>query len=134
MTQASVLLVDDNPDDVDVTLLAFKRAGIGNVAVARDGVEALAYLQSSTLPRVVFLDLSMPRLDGIEVLKRVRADVRTAYLPVVVLTSSTQDIDLAAAYQAGANSYVHKAIDADRFDGIAEQLGRYWLTVNEVAR
>lgn len=134
MTQASVLLVDDNPDDVDVTLLALRRAGIGNVAVARDGVEALSYLQTSTLPRVVFLDLSMPRLDGIEVLKRLRADVRTAFLPVVVLTSSTQDSDLTAAYQAGANSYVHKAIDSELFDGVAEQLGRYWLSVNEVAR
>ena len=134
MTQASVLLVDDNPDDLDVTLLALKRAGVGNIAVARDGVEALSYLQTSSLPRVVFLDLSMPRLDGIEVLKRLRGDVRTAYLPVVVLTSSTQDSDLAAAYQAGANSYVHKAIYAEEFDGIAEQLGRYWLAVNEVAR
>lgn len=134
MTKATVLLVDDTPDDVDVTLLALKRAGMGNIAVARDGVEALSYLETKSLPRVVFLDLSMPRLDGIEVLKRLRADVRTAYLPVVVLTSSTQDGDLAAAYEAGANSYVHKAIDAKQFDGIAEQLGRYWLSVNEVAR
>jgi two-component system response regulator len=127
--------VEDNEDDVEVTLLAFRRAGISNVIVARDGVEALDYLLSAegSLPRVVFLDLNMPRLDGFQVLQSLRANPRTECLPVVVLTSSTRADDLAAAYRAGANSYVRKSIDADVFDGIAEQLGRYWLTLNEVA-
>lgn len=134
MTDAPVLLVDDNQDDLDLTLLAFGRAGFHAVATARDGVEAIAYLHGEPhrkLPRVVFLDLSMPRLDGFDVLKAIRANPRTAALPVVVLTSSLEPTDLAAAYRAGANSYVHKAIDSDQFDDIAAQLGRYWVTLNE---
>lgn len=135
MTSRPVLLVEDDQDDIDVTLRAFRRAGLGDVAVARDGVEALDYLRDGArpLPRVVFLDLRMPRLDGFEVLRRARGEPRTALLPIVVLTSSTEPGDLAAAYQAGANSYVRKAIDVDRFDDVAQQLGRYWLRVNEVA-
>jgi two-component system response regulator len=135
MTTSPVLLVEDDQDDIDVTLRAFRRAGLADIAIARDGVEALDYLHGGVcpLPRVVFLDLRMPRLDGFEVLKRVRGDPRTACLPVVVLTSSTEPDDLAAAYQAGANSYVRKTIDVDRFEDVAQQLGRYWLCVNEVA-
>jgi CheY-like chemotaxis protein len=129
-----VMLVEDDEDDVDVTLLAFRRAGLTQVVVARDGVEALEKLAlGRALPKVIFLDLKMPGLDGIDLLRRLRADERTALLPVVVLTSSTEPSDLEAAYRAGANSYVRKAIDPDHFDGLAEQLGRYWLAVNEVA-
>jgi two-component system response regulator len=135
MTGPDVLLVEDNEDDIDVTLLALRRAGRMNVAVVRDGVEAIDRLLGpggGPLPRVVFLDLKMPRLDGIEVLKRLRADERTRSLPVVVLTSSTEPRDLSAAYLAGANSYVRKSIDPDEFDAVAEQLGRYWLSLNQV--
>jgi two-component system response regulator len=140
MTVPTVLLVEDDDDDVDVTLLAFKRAGLSNVAIARDGVEALQYLHGRPpeeapppLPKVVFLDLRMPRLDGFQVLKALRTHPRTAFLPVVVLTASREPRDLEESYAAGANSYVRKAIDVSEFDAIAEQLARYWLSCNEIA-
>ncbi len=132
---APVLVVEDDQDDLDVTLLAFRRAGLKGVAVVRDGVEAVEYLlgdEERPLPKVVFLDLRMPRLDGFEVLKALRASDRTALVPVVVLTSSRHPQDLTAAYALGANSYVRKAIDPSLFDRIAEELGRYWLGINEV--
>jgi len=131
---APILLVEDDDDDVDVTLLALRRAGFQDVAVARDGVEALDYLLRSghALPRLVLLDLRMPRLDGFEVLKALRGDRRTAHLPIVVLTASREPRDIEESYSAGANSYVRKTIDMKEFDAMAERIGNYWLQINEV--
>jgi two-component system response regulator len=134
-----ILLVEDNPDDVDLTLRAFKKANITNeVVVARDGVEALDYLFGAgapagtqrELPQVVLLDLKLPRVDGLEVLQRIRGDARTKFLPVVVLTSSREDQDLVRSYQLGVSSYVRKPVDFTQFMDAARQLGLYWLVLN----
>lgn len=139
-SERPILLVEDNPDDVDLTLRAFKRAGITRpVDVARDGVEALEYLHAQgaftaragqPLPVVVLLDLKLPRLDGHEVLRRIRADARTRLLPVVILTSSVEDADLVRGYGGGANSYVRKPVSYTEFVEAARQLGLYWLVLN----
>jgi two-component system, response regulator len=138
-----VLLVEDNADDEALTLRALRRHHVGNpVMVARDGVEALDYLfctgayagrDPADLPQVVLLDLKLPRLDGLEVLRRVRADERTRRLPVVILTSSREESDLARGYDLGANSYVRKPIDFTEFVEAVRQLGLYWLILNEVS-
>jgi two-component system response regulator len=137
--QKVILLVEDNPDDVDLTLRAFKKANITNeVVVARDGVEALDYLfgtgahaaKKHELPQVVLLDLKLPRVDGLEVLQRIRGDARTKFLPVVVLTSSREEQDLVRSYQLGVSSYVRKPVDFTQFMDAARQLGLYWLVLN----
>ena len=141
MEEKIILLVEDNPDDVELTLRAFKKCNIANeVVVARDGVEALDYLfgtgaysgrDLSVMPAVVLLDLKLPRIDGLEVLRRLRADERTRFLPVVVLTSSNEDQDVVNSYQLGANSYIRKPVDFIQFIDAARQLGMYWLLLNE---
>ncbi len=136
-----ILLVEDHPDDVKLTLRAFKKHNLGNdIVVVSDGAEALDYMfgtgrfagrDVSHLPAVVFLDLKLPKLDGLEVLRGIRADPRTALQPVVILTSSSEEQDLIASYQLGANSYVRKPVDFDQFVEAARQLGLYWLLFNE---
>lgn len=133
-----ILLVEDNPDDVALTLRAFEKYHIANqIVVARDGEEALDYLFSSNgkriQPQVVLLDLKVPKYDGLEILRRIRADERTKLLPVVILTSSEQDEDLMGSYRAGANSYVRKPVDFVEFTEAARQLGLYWMVLNNTA-
>ena len=135
-----ILLVEDNPDDEDLTQRALKKNNIRNeVIVARDGVEALDYLfgtgayagrDPSHCPEVVLLDLKLPKIDGHEVLKRIRSDPRTKFLPVVMLTSSLEENDLARCYAGGVNSYVRKPVDFIQFMEVVKQLGLYWLVVN----
>ena len=141
MDDKVILLVEDNPDDEKLTLRALKKNNISNeVVVAHDGVEALDYLfgtgahagrDTSALPTVVLLDLKLPRVDGLEVLRRVREDERTKLLPVVVLTSSKEEQDLVKSYRLGANSYVRKPVDFTQFIEAVRQLGLYWLVLNE---
>jgi two-component system response regulator len=138
--QQLIFLVEDNDDDAELTLRAFKAAKIANpVMRARDGVEALDYLLGrgnhsgrdvSDAPAVVLLDLKLPRLSGLEVLKAVRADERTKHLPVVILTSSNEERDRLSAYDQFANSYVLKPVDYDQFIAAARQLGLYWMVLN----
>ena len=137
----TVLLVEDNPDDVKLTLRAFKRNNMLNpIAVCRDGVEAVDYLfargafenrAGKPLPTLVILDLKLPKLDGMGVLKAIRADERTRNLPVVILTSSKEEDDLAQSYSLGANSYVRKPVDFAEFVEAVKVLGIYWLMMNE---
>jgi len=133
----AVLLVEDNDDDAELTIRGLRRAHIENpVTVARDGQEALDYLFGTgergprRVPAVVLLDLKLPRIDGLDVLKRIRAEERTRRVPVVILTSSSEDDDLINGYHLGANGYVCKPIELDNFTGAIEQLGIYWLTIN----
>jgi CheY-like chemotaxis protein len=127
-----ILLVEDNPDDEALAIRAFKRHHIGNeIVVARDGVEALDYLFIDLKPTVVLLDLKLPRLDGIEVLRRIRADERTKLLPVVVLTTSSEEQDMLDSYSLGCNSYIRKPVDFLQFSEAIRQLGMYWLLMNE---
>ena len=138
-----ILLVEDNADDEALTMRAFRRNNIRNeIIVARDGAAALEYLFGTgayqgrdplDLPQVVLLDLKLPKVDGLEVLKRVRADARTAILPVVILTSSKEQQDIINGYKFGCNSYVRKPVDFDQFMEAARQLGLYWLLLNEPA-
>jgi len=144
MSGKAILLVEDNPDDEALTLRAFHKNNIrNNVVVARDGVEALDYLFASgahqgrdtgDLPQVMLLDLKLPRIDGLEVLRRVREDARTRLLPVVILTSSKEERDLIEGYRLGCNSYVRKPVNFDEFLEAARQLGLYWLLLNESPR
>ena len=137
----TILLVEDNPDDVELTLRAFERAKIdGDVVVATDGEEALDYVFASGKhkerdpaadPTVVLLDLKLPKVMGLDVLKRMRADARTRRLPVVVLTSSDEERDIVTSYDLGANSFVRKPVDFAKFLDAARQLGTYWLALNE---
>jgi two-component system response regulator len=139
MTQADnpdVLLVEDNPDDVELTLRALKRAHVVNpVRVARDGAEALEILFGSralpTLPRVVLLDLKLPRVNGLEVLERIRREESTRKLPVVVLTSSREEPDVRRAYELGANSYIVKPVEFEKFVAAVGEVGLYWLVLNQ---
>jgi CheY-like chemotaxis protein len=136
-----ILLVEDNPDDEALALRAFRRHHISNeVVVAHDGVEALDYLFGTGMyaerdikekPSVVLLDLKLPRLDGIEVLRRIRADERTKLLPVVVLTTSSEEQDMLDSYSLGCNSYIRKPVDFIQFSEAIRQLGMYWLLMNE---
>ncbi len=138
----TILLVEDNPDDVELTLRAFKKNNIANdMVVARDGVEALDYLfgtgayadrDANDMPRIILLDLKLPKLDGLQVLERLRADERTKLTPVVILTSSKEEQDLVSGYKSGANSYVRKPVDFNRFVEAVHQIGLYWLLINEV--
>ncbi len=141
MKSRSILLVEDNRDDVELTIMALSEAKITNpVVVAKNGVEALDYLFGTgsyagrdvgQQPVVVLLDIKLPLLNGIDVLKRMRDDERTRQLPVVMLTSSTEQADIAHTYEAGANSYVRKPVDFDSFVAAARQLGLYWTVLNE---
>jgi len=137
-SERPILLVEDNPDDVELTLHAFEENGVRNpLVVARNGAEALERLfgppgePAPELPVIVLLDLNLPKVGGIEVLKRIRAHERTRLLPVIVLTSSAEDRDLVESYQFGANSYVRKPVDFDEFHAAARQLSMYWLILNE---
>jgi two-component system, response regulator len=141
MPQKSILLVEDNPDDEALTIRALSKHNVVNgVVVARDGVEALDYLFATgahagrdvrDLPQIVLLDLKLPKLDGFAVLRRIRADHRTQTLPVVILTSSKEERDVAQGYRDGCNSYVRKPVNFDEFIEAARQLGLYWLLLNE---
>jgi two-component system response regulator len=141
MKNKVILLVEDNPDDEALTIRALNKNKVANrVVVARDGVEALDYLfgegahagsDPREIPQVVLLDLKLPKLDGLGVLRRIRADARTKLLPVVILTSSNEEQDRISGYDLGANSYVRKPVDFDQFVAAALQLGLYWLVLNE---
>ncbi len=141
MGRKTILLVEDNSDDVELTLRALKKHNIGNeIIVVRDGVESLDYLfatgayadrDTSTMPTVVILDLKLPKVDGLEVLQRMRADERTKLVPVVILTSSKEEQDMVNSYRFGANSYVRKPVDFTQFIEAARHLGLYWLVINE---
>jgi CheY-like chemotaxis protein len=137
MDKQIVLLVEDNPDDELLTSRALKKHNMGNqVVVARDGVEALQYLHGPTQnppPNLILLDLKLPKIDGLEVLRQIRADLRTKHLPVVILTSSKEDSDLIGSYNLGANSYIRKPVDFVQFVDAVQQLGLYWLLLNQPA-
>ena len=141
MSNGVILLVEDNPDDELLALRALRKNNVTNeVVVARDGVEALDYLfasgphagrDTSTMPRLILLDLKLPRVNGLEVLKRLRSDERTRLLPVVILTSSKERSDMLDGYGLGANSYVRKPVNFEQFIRAVEQLKLYWLGLNE---
>ncbi len=139
--ERTILLVEDNPDDIELTLRALKQYNVKNeIPVARDGAEALDYLfatgtysnrDTTTMPAVVILDLKLPKVDGLEVLQRMRGDKRTKLVPVVILTSSKEERDMVNGYKFGANSYVRKPVDFTQFLEAVRQLGLYWLIINE---
>ena len=131
--EIDILLVEDNPNDAELTLRALKKSDLGaRLAIARDGAEALEYLLSTRpRPKVVFLDLKLPKIDGIEVLRRVRAEERTHSLPIVVLTSSQEERDINECYKLGVNSYVVKPVEFDKFYKAVGDLGMYWLVLNK---
>ena len=141
MDKGTILLVEDNPDDVALTLRAFKKSNILNeVIVAQDGAEALNYLfatgdyagrDTGVMPHLILLDLKLPKMDGMEVLRRMRADARTRLLPVVILTSSKEEQDVIDGYNLGCNSYIRKPVDFAQFSEAIRQLGLYWLILNE---
>jgi two-component system response regulator len=141
MMEKMIMLVEDNPDDEELTLRALRKGNIANeVFVARDGTEALDFLfgtgkhagvKTLPMPAVVLLDLKLPKLNGIDVLKRIRADPRTRLIPVVVLTSSSEDEDMVKSYQSGANSYVRKPVEFSSFASAVTQLGMYWMLINQ---
>jgi len=137
----NILLVEDNPDDEELALLAFEKSNIANeVVVVRDGEQALDYLfcmgpyagrDAKSMPAVMLLDLKLPKIDGLDVLKRVRENERTKRMPIVVLTSSSEERDVVESYNLGANSYIRKPVDFVQFLEAAKQLGLYWLVLNE---
>lgn len=141
MNKKIILLVDDNPDDVKLTMRALKKSNILNeIVVAADGDEALDYLfgageyagrDMNVKPQVILLDLKMPKMDGLEFLRRIRGDERTQPLPVVILTTSSEDRDRIESYKLGANSYIRKPVDFTQFIVAVQQLGLYWLVLNE---
>ena len=141
MKEKIILLVEDNPDDITLTLRALKKNSIFNeVVVAKDGVEALDYLfgtgiyagrDTSVMPVVTLLDLKLPKIDGFEVLKRVRSNERTKLIPIVILTSSKEECDLINGYSLGANSYIRKPVDYEQFTEAIRELGLYWILINE---
>ena len=140
MTHKDILLVEDNPDDVELTRLAFEEANVANrVVVAADGAEALDYLfargkhagrDPTQLPSIVLLDLNLPKLDGREVLQAIRANPDTRDLPVIVLTTSAEPFDVEASYALGVNSYIQKPVDFEQFVWAVRQVGLYWLVLN----
>ena len=142
MKEKVILVVEDNPRDEALTLRALKKSNVVNdVVVVRDGVEALDYLfgtgthegrDTSVLPQMVLLDLKLPKIDGLEVLRKLRDDDRTKRLPVIIFTSSSEEEDMIKSYDLGANSYVRKPVEFDQFLEATKQLGIYWLLLNEV--
>ncbi len=141
MKEKVILLVEDHPDDEELTMRALAKNNILNqVVVARDGVQALEYLlgtgahagrDTTVMPQLILLDLKLPKIDGLEVLRRLRADERTRFLPIVILTSSKEEQDLIKSYKLGANSYIRKPVDFIEFTKAVQQLGLYWLILNE---
>jgi CheY-like chemotaxis protein len=141
MSEKLILLVEDNPDDEELTTRALRQAKIANqIVVARDGREAVEFLfgegkyagrDLARMPAVILLDLKLPKLSGLEVLQRVRADPRTKLIPTVILTSSSEDEDMLASYASGANSYVRKPVEFSAFASAVSQLGVYWLLLNQ---
>jgi len=139
-----ILLVEDNPDDVELALHALKRNNFSNhIHVVRDGVEALDFIFATgtydgrdlnDVPRVILLDLKLPKVDGLEVLRRIKADARTRMIPVVVLTSSREERDIIESYQLGVNSYIVKPVDFQQFTEAVRELGLYWLLLNQPAK
>jgi two-component system response regulator len=142
MERKMILLVEDNPDDEELTMRALRKNNIGNaVVVAHDGAEALEFVFGTgayagrdvrDAPQVILLDLKLPKVDGLEVLRRIRADERTRLQPVVILTSSKEEQDVLDGYKLGANSYVRKPVDFNQFVEAVRQLGLYWLVLNEL--
>jgi two-component system response regulator len=131
-----IILVEDNPDDEELALLALHQNNLGNrIIVLRDGAEAVAYLLGPDVPRprprLILLDLKLPKIDGLEVLRRLKADERTRVIPVVMLTSSREERDLIESYRLGVNSYIVKPVDFDQFSQSVRQIGLYWLVLNE---
>ena len=136
-----ILLVEDNPDDIELTLRAFKKNNIMNeIIVRRDGAEALDFFfgkdgvaarNNNYLPILTLLDLKLPKIDGLDVLKKIRSDIRTNLIPVVILTSSKEPGDLLSCYRLGCNSYIRKPVDFNQFTDTVRQLGLYWLLINE---
>ena len=143
MDTKPILLVEDNPDDVELTIMALEQSRVTNeVVTVGDGVEALDYLfgtgdfagrDTSVMPQVILLDLNMPRMNGLEFLRRIRADAKTRLVPVAILTTSNEEKDKVESYELGANSFVRKPVDYAKFAGTIQQLGSYWLELNEVA-
>ncbi len=141
MTSQVILLVEDNPSDIGLTRRAMEKSGISNpLVVAEDGQDALDYIfcdgahsarEIADTPLLVLLDLKLPRVDGLEVLRRIRADARTRRIPVVILTSSSEERDVAAGYDNGTNSYIRKPVDFQQFAEVIRQLGMYWLVINQ---
>lgn len=139
--QVEILLVEDNPDDVELTLHALRKENLANsIHVARDGEEALEFLFCSGVhagrsfehpPKLILLDLKLPKVDGMEVLRRLKADPRTRMIPVVILTSSKEERDLVMGYNLGANSYIQKPVDFDQFRQTVKSVGLYWLVINQ---
>ncbi len=144
MHEKTIMLVEDDSDDIVLLQRAFKKCCMeSKMVVARDGIEALEYLfgkredsgqYKAALPAVVLLDVKMPRMDGLETLKQIRSHSRTAYLPVVMLTSSDEERDKLQSYKLGANSYIRKPVDFDKFLNVMRNLGMYWLTINELPK
>lgn len=138
----TILLVEDNPDDVELLLRALRKNNIANdIIVTRDGAEALDYLfaagkfadrNAEETPRIILLDLKLPKLNGLQVLEQIRADKHTALTPVIILTSSKEEQDLISGYKSGANSYVRKPVDFNEFVDAVRQIGLYWLLINEI--
>jgi len=139
MEQKTILLVEDNPDDIDLTKRALEKNRVTNqLVIKEDGAEALDYLflecsgtDRKSYPAVILLDIKLPKIDGLEVLRRIRADARTKRLPVVILTSSKEEMDVASSYDLGANSYIRKPVDFFQFSEAIKNLGLYWLVINE---
>jgi CheY-like chemotaxis protein len=139
--EVEILLVEDNPDDLDMALHALRKMKLSNhIHVARDGVEALEFVfcrgphagrAVESVPKVILLDLKLPRVDGLEVLRQIKGDLRTRHIPVVVLTSSKEQNDVAEAYQLGSNSYIVKPVNFEAFAVAMQQLGMYWLLLNQ---
>jgi CheY-like chemotaxis protein len=139
LDEVEILLVEDNADDVELCLHALRKEKLGNkIHVARDGQEAVDFLLGraasapDSLPRLVLLDLKLPKVDGIQVLRQVKGNPRTRCLPVVILTSSREERDLVESYQLGVNSYLQKPVDFDEFRSMVKQIGFYWMVVNQV--
>jgi CheY-like chemotaxis protein len=133
MSDRKILLVEDNPDDIELTTRAFRKQNLLNkIDIAKDGVEAINYLkEAKELPTVVLLDLKLPKVNGLEVLQFIRRNESTKLLPVVILTSSKEERDLIESYKTGANSFVRKPVDFDQFMNAVKDLGLYWLLLNE---